>query len=55
MHSSLMQIPIDCISVPCQHPYIVPSVNSVATEAGVCVVRPWFPQVRNLRDKDGLE
>ncbi|XP_045593718.2 PX domain-containing protein kinase-like protein isoform X1 [Procambarus clarkii] len=30
--------------VQCQHPYIVPAVSSVASEAGVCVVRPWFPQ-----------
>ncbi|KAK3853289.1 hypothetical protein Pcinc_040166 [Petrolisthes cinctipes] len=30
--------------VQCQHPYIVASVSSVATEAGVCVIRPWFPQ-----------
>lgn len=30
--------------IQCQHPYIVPSVSSVATEAGVCVVRPLFPQ-----------
>ncbi|XP_071521348.1 PX domain-containing protein kinase-like protein isoform X2 [Panulirus ornatus] len=35
--------------VQCQHPYIVPSVSSIATEAGVCVVRPWFPQ-GSLRD-----
>ncbi|KAK8396825.1 hypothetical protein O3P69_005059 [Scylla paramamosain] len=35
--------------VQCQHPYIVPSVSSVATEVGVCVVRPWFPQ-GSLRD-----
>ncbi|KAG0711361.1 PX domain-containing protein kinase-like protein [Chionoecetes opilio] len=35
--------------VHCQHPYIVASVSSVATEAGVCVVRPWIPQ-GSLRD-----
>ncbi|XP_068239289.1 PX domain-containing protein kinase-like protein isoform X2 [Palaemon carinicauda] len=28
----------------CQHPYIIPAVSSVATEAGVCVIRPWFSQ-----------
>lgn len=36
--------------VQCQHPYIVPSVSSVATEAGVCVIRPWFPQ-GSVRDQ----
>ncbi|KAG7162239.1 PX domain-containing protein kinase-like protein-like [Homarus americanus] len=30
--------------VQCQHPYIVPAISNIATEAGVCVVRPWFPQ-----------
>ncbi|KAK7070621.1 hypothetical protein SK128_003904 [Halocaridina rubra] len=35
--------------VQCQHPYIVPSISSVATDAGVCVVRPWFSQ-GTLRD-----
>nr|XP_027237297.1 PX domain-containing protein kinase-like protein isoform X2 [Penaeus vannamei] len=38
MHATLTAL------VQCQHPYIVPSVSSVATETGVCVVRPWFPQ-----------
>ncbi|XP_064122875.1 PX domain-containing protein kinase-like protein isoform X2 [Macrobrachium nipponense] len=28
----------------CQHPYIIPAVSSIATEAGVCVIRPWFSQ-----------
>lgn len=36
--------------VQCQHPYIVPAVSSIASEAGVCVVRPWFPQ-GSLRDR----
>ncbi|KAB7501976.1 PX domain-containing protein kinase-like protein [Armadillidium nasatum] len=33
----------------CKHSYIVSAINCIATESGVCVVRPWFPQ-GSLRD-----
>lgn len=38
LHSTLTAL------VQCQHPYIVTAVSAMATEHGVCVVRPWYSQ-----------